>query len=57
MHDMFYTLGEYASHNQHKMSEIHAIMSVILSKTQVNTSDQDYLNLLMEKIAEHGVQA
>ena len=57
MHDMFYILGEYAAKNQHKMSEIHAIMSVILSKKQVNTSDQEYLNNLMEKVAGHGLQA
>ena len=57
MHDMFYILGEYAAHNQHKMSEIHAILSVVLSKKQVNTSDQEYLNNLMEKVAGHGLQA
>ena len=57
MHDMFYILGEYSANNQHKMSEIQAVVSAILSKTQVNTSDQDYLNLLMEKIAAHGLQA
>ena len=57
MHDMFYILGEYSANNHHKMSEIQAVVSAILSKTQVNTSDQDYLNLLMEKIAAHGLQA
>ena len=57
MHDMFYILGEYAAHNQHKMSEVQAILSVVLSKTQVNTLDQEYLNNLMEKVAGHGLQA
>ena len=58
MHDMFYILGEYSSNNLHKMSEIQAIVSAILSKTQVNTSDQGYLDMLMEKInAAHELQA
>ena len=57
MHDMFFILGEYASANKHNMSEVQAIMSVVLSKTEVNTSDQDYLNMLMEKVAEHGLQS
>jgi hypothetical protein len=57
MHDMFYILGEYSCSRTDKMSEIQAVMSAILSKTQVNTSDQDYLNLLMEKIAAHELQS
>jgi len=57
MHAMLYILGEYADNNQHKMPEVRAILSVVLSKTQVNTSDEDYLNTLKEKIAEHGLQA
>jgi MoxR-like ATPase len=57
LRDMLYVLGECATHNPNKMSEIHAVLSAILSKTQVTTSDQDYLNLLMEKIAAHGLQA
>ncbi len=57
MHDMLMILGEYTMNNSHKIPEVQAILSVILSKTQVNTSDQDYLNMLMEKIAEHGLQA
>lgn len=57
MHDMLMILGEYTMNNTHKISEVQAILSVVLSKTQVNTSDQEYLNNLMEKIAEHGLQA
>jgi hypothetical protein len=57
MHDMFYILGEYTCSHTHKMSEIQAVVSAILSKTQVNTSDQEYLNLLMEKIAAHELQS
>jgi len=57
MHDMLMILGEYTMHNSHKISEVQAILSVVLSKTQVNTSDQEYLNNLMAKVAEHGLQA
>jgi MoxR-like ATPase len=57
MHDMLMILGEYTMNNSHKISEVQAILSVVLSKTQVNTSDQEYLNNLMAKVAEHGLQA
>ncbi len=57
MHDMFYILGTYAVQNPHNIPEVQAILSVVLSKTQVNTSDQEYLNNLKAKVAAHGVQA
>lgn len=57
MHDMLMILGEYTMQNSHKIPEVQAILSVVLSKTQVNTSDQEYLNNLMAKVAEHGLQA
>lgn len=57
MHDMLMILGEYTMQNSHKIPEVQAILSVVLSKTQVNTSDQEYLNNLMAKVAAHGLQA
>ena len=55
--DVYKILGEYFDRNTHEASEIQAIMGVIMGKSTVSTSDQFYLDNLMNKIANHGVQA
>ena len=55
MHDVYMILGQYLMNNANNTSEIHAIISVIMSKSTVPSSDQNYVDELMNKIADHGV--
>jgi len=58
MHDIYVLLGEYFMNHPHNASEIQAIMSVIMGKTTVSTSDKFYLDELMVKLSQNGgVQA
>jgi len=57
IHDVYMILGEYFMNNAHNASEIQAIISVIMTKSNVSTSDPNYLDNLMNKIGDHGVQA
>jgi MoxR-like ATPase len=57
LNNMYMIIGEYFKARPHSASEIQAIMNVITSKSTVSTSDKFYLDELMQKIADHGVQA
>lgn len=57
IHDVYRILDDYLMNYPHNTSEIQAIMSVIMSKTTVSTSDQAYLDNLMHRIAGNGVQS
>jgi len=57
MHNVYMILGEHFMKHTHDASEIQAILDVIKGKSTISTSDQFYLDNLMNKIADHGVQA
>lgn len=57
--DVIRILGEYYSQQTHSISEVKAILEVVLTKSNLSSSDPTYLNGLMNTIAqqENGIQA